>query len=607
MAFRRRDSGRAAYSYPDAYRTLSNPATQTNTGTLTNPPSAPSSTGHGHTVGSSSDDEGGIVFTTSSNAKAAVSGGESSAPSTPSPQSQVLEPSASTPAAQDNPSRGSRPTRGRETERMSPERDILQSERDESPLSPPRPSFLAGSRSSGAGSSDRASWSSSVNDSVSLEPASDSESGPTPESSTLNLSGNGNGLTAGTGILQAWGSRAKGLPADATGRVVPRPRNHHRRGPTFDDSLSSSNSAGAGSPTASTINPFDTPTSSVYVPSTLGGTNNILAGNARPPPSAFAFPFQSHPGNPDPGMSIPGVARRASFDSFKTRPKSSGSISNAPPTSIYQVASGYQSHGDLAGESLGRPNAPFMAGGEGRDGSPVPPSPNLSQSNIYRNSVAGALTGGKPSQLPPFLSSIDENHHSTSPPFNSDYFSHTTYTSGITESYSLPRTNSVPTITMRAPFLSPASRPSSIWSPPAYPYPPGFSPSLPYLPSSSSPAPPYTKKSKSLMPSTRLESKLTKEDKPWLNQKDKRTRWSWWLTVLCFFIGIGAAGIVVYLGWSGVKFLKDGDMCMVLNEGFDSLDLDNTWTRDVELGGFGCVHMFKLSFYSYPCSLVCIL
>ena len=26
---------------------------------------------------------------------------------------------------------------------------------------------------------------------------------------------------------------------------------------------------------------------------------------------------------------------------------------------------------------------------------------------------------------------------------------------------------------------------------------------------------------------------------------------------------------------------------MVLNENFDSLDLDNTWTRDVELGGFG--------------------
>lgn len=142
---------------------------------------------------------------------------------------------------------------------------------------------------------------------------------------------------------------------------------------------------------------------------------------------------------------------------------------------------------------------------------------------------------------------------------------------------------------MRAPFLSPASRPSSLWSPPSYPHSPGYSPSLPYLPSSSSPVPPYTKKSKSLMPSNRLESKLVKEDKPWMSERDGRARWSWWLTLLCFFIGVGAAGVVVYFGWSGVKFLKDGDMCMVLNEGFDSLDLDNTWTRDVELGGFGYV------------------
>ncbi|KAJ2967617.1 hypothetical protein NUW54_g13457 [Trametes sanguinea] len=40
-------------------------------------------------------------------------------------------------------------------------------------------------------------------------------------------------------------------------------------------------------------------------------------------------------------------------------------------------------------------------------------------------------------------------------------------------------------------------------------------------------------------------------------------------------------------GYTSVKLLKDSDLCMVLDEPFDTLDLQNTWKRDVELGGFG--------------------
>ena len=134
---------------------------------------------------------------------------------------------------------------------------------------------------------------------------------------------------------------------------------------------------------------------------------------------------------------------------------------------------------------------------------------------------------------------------------------------------------------MRAPFLSPASRPtSSLWSPPSYPYPyppAAMDTSMTTLP----------RKSKPLMPSSRLEQKLSKEDKPWLSKKEWRDRASWWLTLAMLFVGAGCGAIICYFGYTDVHLLKDSDLCMVLNENFDSLDLDNTWTRDVELGGFG--------------------
>ncbi|KAG7444283.1 concanavalin A-like lectin/glucanase [Guyanagaster necrorhizus] len=43
--------------------------------------------------------------------------------------------------------------------------------------------------------------------------------------------------------------------------------------------------------------------------------NSASPLNKRAPPSSFMFPFQHHAGNPDPGMPIPGVSRRSSFDS----------------------------------------------------------------------------------------------------------------------------------------------------------------------------------------------------------------------------------------------------------------------------------------------------
>ncbi|KAI0782755.1 concanavalin A-like lectin/glucanase domain-containing protein [Abortiporus biennis] len=89
------------------------------------------------------------------------------------------------------------------------------------------------------------------------------------------------------------------------------------------------------------------------------------------------------------------------------------------------------------------------------------------------------------------------------------------------------------------------------------------------------------------MVSSRLPQKLTADEKPWMKEKDKLGRISWWLTLATFFIGIAVGAVVCFFGWTGVKQLKDSDLCPVLMEDFDSLDLDNVWTRDVELGGFG--------------------
>ncbi|KAJ7489448.1 glycoside hydrolase family 16 protein [Mycena latifolia] len=152
-----------------------------------------------------------------------------------------------------------------------------------------------------------------------------------------------------------------------------------------------------------------------------------------------------------------------------------------------------------------------------------------------------------------------------------------------TPSGTLPRTSS--TTTFRAPFLSPASRPSSsLWSPPSYASnglgggPQGGSATALALPAPPAPA-----------PSTRLAGKLGKEEKPWLQRSAPRARASWWLTFLCMVLGLAGAAALCFFGIESVDVFKNSDLCSVLDETFSgsSLDTQNTWTRDVQLGGFG--------------------
>ncbi|KAG1883747.1 glycoside hydrolase family 16 protein [Suillus subluteus] len=140
----------------------------------------------------------------------------------------------------------------------------------------------------------------------------------------------------------------------------------------------------------------------------------------------------------------------------------------------------------------------------------------------------------------------------------------------------LPRNSSATTI-FRSPFLSPASRPSTIWSPPPVPS-LSASPSVIALPLTQ----------KKPLQSTRLKSKLTKEDKPWLTKKRRCETGSWWVTFVTVILGFLAAAALCFQGWNSVNVLEDSQLCIVMDDEFSTGSLDDTnWTLDVELGGFG--------------------
>ncbi|KAF8908093.1 glycoside hydrolase family 16 protein [Gymnopilus junonius] len=157
----------------------------------------------------------------------------------------------------------------------------------------------------------------------------------------------------------------------------------------------------------------------------------------------------------------------------------------------------------------------------------------------------------------------------------------------------LPSNNSVQSF--RAPFLSPASRPNStLWSPPSYAqyantgFPASPSASTTALPLGTSPFASVVTKSKPPLPSTRLAAPLAKSEKPWLTQREPRSRLAYFITYFCIFLGAAAAAVVCWHGIATVDVLDRNSLCLVLDEEFSGSDLDSsTWNKDVELGGFG--------------------
>jgi hypothetical protein len=253
--------------------------------------------------------------------------------------------------------------------------------------------------------------------------------------------------------------------------------------------------------------------------------------HSRAPPSAFYFPYG---GNTDPGLSTPGLGNRSGRSSTESLP---GVAVSARPRRHTQALSPHGSHtmlpaspdgGSWVDRDLEPPYPPFMAQSNG--------------SQPYRIS-------DQPSQNPP-------NNSGTAP--------------------------------FRAGFLSPASRPSSLWFPPSHVnHSPAALTTIPSYAGSEIPVKPP-------LPSTLLSEKLAREDKPWLTESpDARTRASYWITLLMILLGACGAGLLCWTGYqdAGRTMIDQKQLCLVMEDTFDNLDVDNggTWTRDVEMSGFGYV------------------
>lgn len=218
--------------------------------------------------------------------------------------------------------------------------------------------------------------------------------------------------------------------------------------------------------------------------------SDVVSPSRRPPPSSYTFPFQAYPGNPDP---IPGrISRRSSVSSDIQMVSRSTATSptrtprrNARPVSQDPLSTA------MSDSELPLPRPPFVA-----SNSPYRTSTgSVSSSTVYRTSAAAAMTEGAGA--------------------------------------SLPRASSATTI-FRGPFLSPASRPSSVWVPP-------FSVSGSRNGSSTALPLPVQKKT---IPSTRLREKLTPQDKPWLaRKKSALERASKWVTFGGILLGFAISPI----------------------------------------------------------------
>jgi hypothetical protein len=357
--------------------------------------------------------------------------------------------------------------------------------RSYTPLAPPRPSYLANSRN-------RRSWSASED-----APPSDAERAPSPP------------------------MRAVSPPTYARA---------HSSASKYASVESDT------SPAPATVSPMST---SPY-PRDNGTPPPDATPSQRPsraPPSAFHFPFQAYVGNPDPGLSVPGLGYRSGRSSTESLHGAYSSGAPGPTRRPPQAPSSHDSHtmlraspegGSWVDHDLEPPFPPFMAQNNG--------------SQPYRNTDPTSQILSNGSSAVPF----------------------------------------------RAPFLSPASRPSSLWSPPSHAtHSHTALPSI--LPHAGSEIPP-----KAPLPSTLLAQKLTKEDKPWLAERlDGRTRASRWLTLFMLFLGAGGAGLLCWTGYkdAGKTMIDSKQLCLVMEDTFDNLDVDNggTWTRDVEMSGFGYV------------------
>lgn len=77
-------------------------------------------------------------------------------------------------------------------------------------------------------------------------------------------------------------------------------------------------------------------------------------------------------------------------------------------------------------------------------------------------------------------------------------------------------------------------------------------------------------------------------EKPWVGQKDVYGRLAYWITYAVAMLGIAGSVLRCYFAWKDVP--RVGNLCLIMEDNFDTFDTEYTWTHDVDMGGFGCVH-----------------
>jgi hypothetical protein len=73
-------------------------------------------------------------------------------------------------------------------------------------------------------------------------------------------------------------------------------------------------------------------------------------------------------------------------------------------------------------------------------------------------------------------------------------------------------------------------------------------------------------------------------EKPWLDKKDPREKWTTIIPLLGVLIGLGLAGFLIY---EGLQTVQDHVYCPILDDDFSSGINEKVWTKEVEVGGFG--------------------
>ena len=73
--------------------------------------------------------------------------------------------------------------------------------------------------------------------------------------------------------------------------------------------------------------------------------------------------------------------------------------------------------------------------------------------------------------------------------------------------------------------------------------------------------------------------------KPWLTDKDFYGRLSYWITTLIGLLGIVGAVIRVYFAY--VQVPRVGNLCLIMEDNFETFDTKYTWYQEVDMSGFG--------------------